>query len=648
MAESKTLLSPPNFDSEDKIGYGGVMKVKSEKNDLSARKLQEQRRRARTFAKQQQISERLTTASAELSSGVEESLSAVNELRQSMEEIAAGAQEASAASEESTAAVTQIVGSIDKSSAAAKESMEHSNVIQQKVALTAIDIKRLIEGVAKSAKRSEESAHLVAELENQAKEIGNIIETVVNIADQTNLLALNAAIEAARAGEYGSGFSVVADEVRTLAETSEKAANDIRQVIEQIQRDVKEIASSINGAVQIANSEVHNGMEITKKLDHMTTMFAEFVDGTNKVSVSINQLLNNTLEIEQGTKEIANTSEQQAAAATESQNALEELVKAMSDISQSALELNDMADDLKSSTDINKSAELLASAAEELSAAISQSSTSAKQILLAINMIHRGAEQQSTATEQSATSAQMAEREIQHISEVASTSEIKSKTTLQLLIEVKEQTEALITNISEGLETLHKNLKMIFTLNGLVRKIEKIVNTIDKVSIQTNMLAVNGAIEAAGAGEYGRGFAVVAGDIRNLALDSANNAENIKDLVRDIQDQLTSVTRDVELALEANRAEVEKARRITEEIIVIEKDAQVVYSGIVSINKVTTEIATAVEQAKKAIEQISTTARQATVSSKQAAGAGTEQEHGIAELAQAIEEIAAMADELQQ
>ena len=80
---------------------------------------------------------------------------------------------------------------------------------------------------------------MVAELERQSEEIGKIVHAVARIADQTNLLALNAAIEAARAGEHGKGFAVVADEVRNLAEMSEKSARGIQEVVNEIQGQVR-------------------------------------------------------------------------------------------------------------------------------------------------------------------------------------------------------------------------------------------------------------------------------------------------------------------------------------------------------------------------------------------------------------------------
>ena len=103
------------------------------------------------------------------------------------------------------------------------------------------------------------SAEIVTTLGQRSKEISQIVETISNIADQTNLLALNAAIEAARAGEAGRGFSVVAEEVRKLAEQSGEAAGTISSLITGSQADTDNAVNSIhrgNQAVQDGEKQV--------------------------------------------------------------------------------------------------------------------------------------------------------------------------------------------------------------------------------------------------------------------------------------------------------------------------------------------------------------------------------------------------------
>jgi methyl-accepting chemotaxis protein len=167
------------------------------------------------------------------------------------------------------------------------------------------------------------------------------------------------------------------------------------------------------------------------------------------------------------------------------------------------------------------------------------------------------------------------------------------------------------------------------------------------VSVQTNMLAVSGAIEAARAGEYGKGFAVVASDIRNLAHDSAANADRIKDLVKAIQDQITVVMKDVEEILDSALKETEKAKVVQEGLNAIEKSMKEVQVGSEEILKSAEEIVVAAGQVKKAIEQIAAAAQEAEKATEEAATAAKQQAQGAEELAQAIEEIAALADELQ-
>jgi methyl-accepting chemotaxis protein len=158
---------------------------------------------------------------------------------------------------------------------------------------------------------------------------------------------------------------------------------------------------------------------------------------------------------------------------------------------------------------------------------------------------------------------------------------------------------------------------------------------------------VNGSIEAARAGEYGKGFVVVATDIRNLAHDSAENADRIKDMVKSIQDQIAFVGRDLTEISVSALAEVEKAKGTTRSLNKIESDVEQVQKGNSEAMAAAQEIVTALAQVKVGVEQVSGAAQEAEKAAEQAAAAAKQQSQGADELAAAIEEIASLADELQ-
>ncbi|WP_374335206.1 methyl-accepting chemotaxis protein [Leeia sp.] len=110
-------------------------------------------------------------------------------------------------------------------------------------------VHRVAHEVEQLAFAMRDTSATMGSLEGDAREIGNIVGIIKEIADQTNLLALNAAIEAARAGEQGRGFAVVADEVRKLAERTANSTHEIVSVIQKIQHTIEQAVSSINHGV---------------------------------------------------------------------------------------------------------------------------------------------------------------------------------------------------------------------------------------------------------------------------------------------------------------------------------------------------------------------------------------------------------------
>ena len=116
-------------------------------------------------------------------------------------------------------------------------------------------------------------------------------------------------------------------------------------------------------------------------------------------------------------------------------------------------------------------------------------------------------------------------------------------------------------------------------IEEITRSVDKIVDGIGLVSIQTNMLAVNGSVEAARAGDFGKGFAVVSKDIRGLARDSGENAGRIKDTVRAIQDQIAAVRRELEQIVAAAEAENQRNAAVVSSLATVETAMEEVATG---------------------------------------------------------------------
>ena len=125
------------------------------------------------------------------------------------------------------------------------------------------------------------TADVIRRLEADSGRIGKVLEVIRGIADQTNLLALNAAIEAARAGEAGRGFAVVADEVRNLAHRTQSSAQEVQQMIEQLQIGAGASVQTMTESQRQSESSVSIADRAGERLGEVTQRIGE-IDGMNQ------------------------------------------------------------------------------------------------------------------------------------------------------------------------------------------------------------------------------------------------------------------------------------------------------------------------------------------------------------------------------
>lgn len=597
-------------------------------------------------ASQQTVLERVAAATEELASGLTEAASATSELSRSMEQIAAGAEEAAAASQEQSAALKRIVASLANARGEAERSARRTDALAVTLDEAAMQIEGSVGGIERNAQRQLASVQIIAELDSRARDIAEITQAVTRISDQTNLLALNAAIEAARAGDEGRGFAVVADEVRALAGTSDRSAQDVRAFADSMKDDVQTVVAALKSSADRAAKEARSAAAVVETLQARRVDVAKLGERSREILTAAVEAERSAAEAESAAQEIAKSADEQSTAAAKAQTATSQQAKAVSQARSAAQSLAEVADQLRRGKGAAGAATQMGSAAEELSATVQELSSAASEIMAGVEEIDRACTRQASATQQTSVA-------LSQIESSARLAEANIRTANERVQELdsaigtgRAAVERLVEGVREGLDDTQKSVSVVQRLGGVGRNIEKVVDAIALIAVQTGMLAVSGLVEAARAGDAGKGFAIVSNDIRALARDASANVERAKDTVRGVLDRITLLRSELEQivgsaenAVQTNRGISATLQKVADEVAAIRAGNATIVSGAAEILAATIESSAGARQVAAASEEASSAAREAAI-------AATEQARGAEDLAAATEEIASLAEEL--
>ncbi|MFW2490890.1 methyl-accepting chemotaxis protein [Clostridium chromiireducens] len=250
------------------------------------------------------------------------------------QQLSAGLEETSASTHEMNETASEIELSVEETAMKAKEGKEAARKIKQRA--EELKVKALTSNEKAQNVYNKTHASMVKSIEKTRtiEKIKILSDTILSISEQTNLLALNAAIEAARAGEAGKGFTVVAEEVRKLAEDSKEAAGGIQSMIQTVIQSVDSLVSESKNMLQFIDENVlkdydtlvETGEQYSNDASFVDNLVSDFSSTAEKLSESISNIVHIINEVSSAATEGANGSTNIAGKTIDIANSIREVI----------------------------------------------------------------------------------------------------------------------------------------------------------------------------------------------------------------------------------------------------------------------------------------------------------------------------------
>jgi methyl-accepting chemotaxis protein len=325
------LSARAQFTDEHDVIDDGLIEVVGQVNDMGER-----------F---QTLANRVDDSATDLADSVQSASTSAHAIEERVDEqtellstVATEMENFSASMQEVAASSDQVASAAEQAQAAADSGLESSEGAR--------------EATDEVIEMSDDLVETVTELESQMAEIEDVVEVIAEVADQTNLLALNANIEAARAGEAGSGFEVVADEVKDLANETRKHTEEIAERINDIQSQANETVVAVeesNEQVQHAGDEIEDALialeEIADAVDEAATGVTEVAEANDEQAANVEEVMATVEDVRDRTQEVQEATEDIVDASNVQTNAISELADRVADLTDGSAEAKQAMND---------------------------------------------------------------------------------------------------------------------------------------------------------------------------------------------------------------------------------------------------------------------------------------------------------------